>query len=198
MKSNLLNPLWTNSTLIDEDVDDRVDGVARADTSRSRGQTGARPNRRICMNCGKYFLCAPSSKTKTCSAACSSRHRSRKKLGHRPHDWTDSSRAKASEAAKRTGNFLLGTAAARASRKSGPFESNINAKIWEVVSPTGDEYAIKNLRLWCLSNADLFLPFTGLAAYAGLRQVAASLRGKTPRPVGQWRGWRLNDLPRAP
>jgi hypothetical protein len=108
------------------------------------------------------------------------------------------SKAKASKAAKRTGNFAIATAAALVSRKSGPFETNINAKVWAIVSPSGEEFVVRNLRLWCLSNPELFSPNSGLAAYAGIRQIAASLRGKTPRPVGQWKGWKLDNLPKPP
>jgi hypothetical protein len=89
----------------------------------------------------------------------------------------------------------LGTAAARRSAKAGPFETNLNAKRWIVVDPEGERHEALNLRLWCERNSDRFAPHGWRAAYAGLRQVAAWLRGKTPRPVTQWRGWSLHDLP---
>jgi hypothetical protein len=140
------------------------------------------------------FQAPPSSKTVTCSTDCSSIHRSRAHLGKR-NQWRDTGKAKA--AASRTGNLKLGTPAARRSAKAGPYESNINAKRWIVVSPDAEQYEVRNLRLWCEQHAALFEPRSWRHAYAGLRQVAAWLKGKTPRQVSQWRGWTLRDLPTA-
>jgi hypothetical protein len=107
--------------------------------------------------------------------------------------WRDGSAAR--QAAARTGNLKRGTPAAKVSPKSGPFETNINAKDWTVVSPDGDQYAVRNLRLWCEQHAELFEPYAWRNAYAGLRQVAAWQRGQRPRQVSQWRGWTLQLEP---
>jgi hypothetical protein len=71
----------------------------------------------------------------------------------------------------------------------------VNAKIWRLISPAGQQYDATNLRLWCDRNEALFAPHTARAAYAGLRQVAASMRGMTKRRVGGWRGWTLAHTP---
>lgn len=108
--------------------------------------------------------------------------------------WSDTSAA--ARAAKRTGNLLKGAPTARVSPRAGPYESNVNAKRWVVISPDGEVYRIKNLRLWCETSAELFAPHRWRNAYAGLRQVAAWLAGKRQRQVSQWRGWTLRDRPR--
>jgi len=151
----------------------------------------SRRHSKCCTVCGAPFAAPPSSKTVTCSPACSSIHRSRVHLGKR-NAWGDTSKAKA--AAARTGNLHRGNEAARRSPRSGPFESNVNAKVWIVVDPSGTEHAAINLRLWCERHAELF-PGPWQNAYAGLRQVAAWMAGKTPRQVSQWRGWTLKDSP---
>lgn len=181
-----------DTTLLDDDYVDRLDAAQLVDTSPSTAAPRARPFRRACLNCGKWFLVAPSSKTRTCSAACSRAHRSRKHLDV-SNKWASTDAART--AARHTGNLLLGTPAARNSRRAGPFESNVNAKRWTVLSPSSERYDATNLRLWCELNEQRFAPHHWRAAYAGLRQVSAWLRGKTKRTVTSWRGWSLADLP---
>lgn len=151
--------------------------------------------KRRCSVCGAAFNAPPSDKTVTCSKACSSIHRSRKHLGV-GNTWSDEARER-KRAAGRPATLTLGTPAARISPRSGPYETNINAKTWIVISPTGEEYTVRNLRLWCDSNANLFAPHEPRRAIGGLRQVAAWLAGKRRRQVSQWRGWTLKDLPRS-
>lgn len=146
----------------------------------------------LCAICGGVFAATPSSKTVTCSKECSSIHRSRMHVGKR-NEWGDTSKART--AAERTGNLRKGTLAALASAKAGPFETNINAKVWQVVGPDGRRYKVRNLRLWCETHADLFEPYPWGNAYAGLRQVAAWLAGTRRHQVSQWRGWTLRDVP---
>lgn len=148
---------------------------------------------RRCTVCGGTFVGPPSDKTVTCSKACSSVHRSRVHVGKR-NAWSDTSRAR--QAAARTGNLAGGTPAARRSPRAGPFETNINAKVWVVIAPDGTEHHARNLRLWCEQHAELFRPWPWTSAYGGLRLVGAWLAGKTPRQVSQWRGWTLKDVPR--
>lgn len=133
----------------------------------------------LCAVCSETFDAPPSAKTVTCSKACSSVHRSRMHPGRR-NVWGDTSKARR---------------AAKVSPRSGPFESNVNANIWTVISPAGDQYRVRNLRLWCEQHADLFDGHPWSRAYAGLRQVALWLAGGTKRQVSQWRGWTLRDAP---
>ena len=148
-------------------------------------------NKKKCLNCGKSFKCPPSSKTVTCSKECSSRHRSRMHLGI-SNTWSEESRSQLSEKGQ-TDNLKAGTEAALKSPKSGPFETNVHAKNWTIESPDGDVFEVRNLSLWCRENAHLF-DRPAKNAMAGIRQMHASMRGKTKRPVSQWRGWKLLDV----
>jgi hypothetical protein len=93
-------------------------------------------------------------------------------------------------------NQPLATAAARVSRKSGKFESNIHAKKWRIVSPSNQIFIARNLYQFVRDNSDLFLPKdvifkrrcgkrgTGgeyCNATSGLLQAASSGR--------HWKGW---------
>ena len=49
-----------------------------------------------------------------------------------------------------------GTAAAQKSPLSGRFETNINAKEWVIMDPTGKTYKFTNLRNWIRENIELF------------------------------------------
>ncbi|GCF11984.1 hypothetical protein KDI_55480 [Dictyobacter arantiisoli] len=90
-----------------------------------------------------------------------------------------------------TPNLTLGTAAALQSPIAGPFETNQAAKYWWLISPHEERYALRNLRKFCRDHSDLFAPHSWQNAYDGLRQVQASLMGRTKRSVSQWKGWRL-------
>ncbi len=175
--------------VIDRDADDRLSAIHYAPPVSNRKR---RPYLRSCVNCGKAFLTPPSAKTRTCSADCSTRHRSRKHLG-KSNLWENTVAAQA--AAERTGNLLHGTSAARMSRNAGPFETNVSAKVWVLIDPARNRHTARNLRLWCETNASMFDPHDWRSAYAGIRQVAAWLRGKRRRPVTAWRGWSIADLP---
>lgn len=183
--------LWTSPP--GEDADEHLINIAKQDSEPAPTAPRKRPYQRLCLNCGKPFRVSPSSKTRTCSTECSSRHRSRKHLG-KSNKWSDTSPAQA--AAERTGNLLLGTAAARVSYKAGPYETNVSAKTWIVIDPSGAKHEATNLRLWCERNAARFEPHSWRSAYAGLRQVAAWLNGKTKRMASRWRGWTLDGSPK--
>lgn len=187
---------------IDLDLDSDLSGVMRREIGRDNriypGYPRLRSPRKrksrfsglkICLNCGKWFKCPPSDKTVTCSTSCSSRHRRRKHYGKR-NRWCDQSRQMLSERGQ-TANLKLGTPAAQLSPKSGPFETNQNAKAWIVISPHGEPYEVRNLALWCRENESLFGPDSARTAYAGLRQVKAWLMGRKKRMVSQWKGWSL-------
>ena len=49
-----------------------------------------------------------------------------------------------------------GTAAAQKSTLSGRFGTNINAKEWVIMDPTGKTYKFTNLRNWIRENIELF------------------------------------------
>lgn len=146
---------------------------------------------RACAICQAPFQVPPSSKKITCSRDCSHEQKRRSHQGKHYTGWSKASKT-ALAARGQTPNLLLGTPAARQSPIAGPFETNQEAKLWEVRDGnTGAVYHIRNLRKWCREHADLFDPDPWHLAYAGLRQVQASLIGRRKRPVSQWKGWTL-------
>ena len=56
------------------------------------------------------------------------------------------------------------------SKISGPFETNIHAVEWIVVSPKGVQFEFRNLRNWIRENLDLFKGLTQAQVYRGLSQ----------------------------
>lgn len=89
----------------------------------------------------------------------------RKKLSeiHKGHEVTEETRKKISEKAKiperlsqQRESAQKATAAAQKSPLSGRFETNINAKEWVIMDPTGKTYKFTNLRNWIRENIELF------------------------------------------
>ena len=89
----------------------------------------------------------------------------RKKLSesHKGHEVTEETKKKMSEKAKSPERLpqqqecaKKGTAAAQKSPLSGRFETNINAKEWVLMDPTGKTYKFTNLRNWIRNNIELF------------------------------------------
>jgi hypothetical protein len=146
-------------------------------------------NSKICPQCGNHFFAPPSSKKITCSRECATE---RKRISHagKSNRWNDAARKKLSGKGQGE-NLKKGTPAARISERSGPFITNINAKLWTVLDPNGATYRVRNLALFCRENAAKFAPHGHRNAYAGLRAVQAWLTGKRSRQVSQWRGWTL-------
>lgn len=151
---------------------------------------------KICIICGAGFYAPPSSKKITCSKECSSKRKIETHTGKK-FSWGDEARKMLSARGK-TDNLRKGDAAAKASLVSGSFETNQEAKIWEIISPEGDWYTMRNLRKWCKENPEMFFPDEWENAYAGLRQVQASLVGNRKRPARQWKGWTLASENRPP
>ncbi len=82
---------------------------------------------------------------------------------HKGHEVTEETRKKMSEKAKNPERLpqqqecaKKGTAAAQKSPLSGRFETNINAKEWVIMDPTGKTYKFTNLRNWIRKNIELF------------------------------------------
>lgn len=98
-------------------------------------------------------------------------------------------------------NQPLATEAAKASPRSGKFETNIHAKKWRIVSPSNQIFIVRNLYQFVRDNGELFLPQdvifkrqggkrgTGgeyCNATSGLRQAASSGR--------LWKGWKCKQI----
>ena len=134
-----------------------------------------------CSVCGGAFA-APPSGSITCSAACASEQKRRSHTGA-PHPWSADAKAQLSTRG-RTPNLTLGTPAARQSPIAGPFETNQEAKSWEIINlDSGQRYELRNLRKFCRDHPGLFVPDPWENAYAGLRQVQAWLTGKDRKSV---------------
>lgn len=141
-----------------------------------------------CVICRSDFTAPPSDKKVTCSKACQSERARRARKG-KGQPWSEASRRALAKRGQ-TENLKLGTPSALQSPISGPFESNQNALIWTIQSPDGVTFQFRNLNLWLRVHADI-LPGTIEQARAGLMQIKRSKEGKTKRPVGSWKGWKL-------
>lgn len=176
----------------------KIQTCSKACANEKRRQTLATMRQKsawLCVVCGAEFSAAPSDKTVTCSKECSIVHKKHTHNG-KSNEWSEEARDRLSQRGQ-TNNLKLGTPAARKSPVSGPFETNHNAKTWTIKSPHGKIYTVRNLALFCRTHAELFAPDPPENAYAGLRQIASTLRNhrRACRPVLQWKGWTLEDVP---
>lgn len=148
-------------------------------------------HQKTCPLCQTRFNCPPSSKKVTCSPECS---RLRKAQTHRgkSNTWSEAARRKLA-ASGQTPNLKKGTPAAQLSPVSGPYVTNQEAKVWSLLSPSGERYTVTNLALFIREHPALFNHEIH-QAYSGLRQIQRCLNGKTMRTVSQWKGWRLLRL----
>lgn len=145
-----------------------------------------------CVVCGKEFSAPPSSKKITCSKECSKKRKIQSHTGV-SNQWSEESRAALSQRG-RTKNLLLGTPAAKTSPKSGPFETNKNAKHWVMKSPEGILHEFDNLNLFIRSHPEWFS--NPKSASSALRASAACLAGRPypsreNRQFGQYKGWQV-------
>ena len=151
---------------------------------------------KTCPVCSRRFD-APPSGSVTCSRACGGAMSGRSRVG-KPHKWGVAAKRRLS-ARGQTPNLKAGTPAARLSPVAGPYETNQEAKVWHLRNVrTRAEYRVTNLHKFCRDNPGLFTPTPWQRAYAGLRQVQASLTGKTPRAVTRYKDWTLTEPAHAP
>lgn len=154
-----------------------------------------RRNFKICVECRKTFASPPSSKTVTCSIECRKIHAKHRQTGVKRSTET---KLKISEKAKERDMSELqpvGTAAAKASPKSGRFITNINAKDWHLISPDGKHYYFRSLNFWLRENCREFFgcepdsrEYINVAS--GLRNAKrAVLGGKYP--CCTYKGWQV-------
>lgn len=158
---------------------------------------------RVCPICGELFPASPSDNAVTCSTkACVSAWKSRIHTGV-SNEWSDESKARLS-AKGQTDNLKLGTAAAQRSPIAGRFETNREAKVWELINPTGKQITVRNLLLWAREHTELFDKPPGDKSArqiaAGFKAIAQTLAGKREkqRPAMTYKGWTLAGLPTKP
>ena len=157
---------------------------------------------KACPVCGKSFNAPPSGRV-TCSKECGAVQLTRSKIGRRKA-WSEEAKERLAKKGK-SPNLVLGNLAAQKSPKVGRFESNINAKIWTIVSPSGEEIAVQNLREWARNNCGLFdKPSTDRAAYqicSGFTAIAQTMsgyrggEGNKRRGSLSYFGWTLKEPP---
>jgi hypothetical protein len=155
----------------------------------------------VCPICGTAVQRNASDKRRTCGAAdCVRAWRAQicptLLSAPRAAYWTPERRAEKSSQGQ-TDSLQKGTAAAQASPKAGPYETNQNALTWTLLSPDNQIYTVRNLALWCRDNAAI-LPSTPKNACAGIRFLKLSQMDKTKRPVSSWHGWRLLSWSKDP
>ena len=107
---------------------------------------------RHCIICGKEFKCSPSDKKITCSNECRRKRISDIAKG-KPHPWSDDAKKRLSKKGQ-TENLKLGTEQAKKSLKAGRFETNVNAKDWHLISPSGKHYKFHSLNFWLRENCE--------------------------------------------
>lgn len=160
---------------------------------------------RKCVVCGKPFECYPSDNTVTCSKACRKERQRRIQTG-KSIKWGKSARKKWSERGQ-TDNLRMGTAAAQKSPIAGRYVTNQEAKIWILVDPVGQEYVVRNLRLWAREHTELFGKPPGDRSSdqiaAGFRAIAQTLKGNRGAPGKRsgsltYKNWTLKGLPEEP
>ena len=125
---------------------------------------------RVCEVCGNPFPCPPSNQVKTCGPECSAKMRAFLPSTH--------------------ANVKKAIDAARISPLSGPFETNAVAKTWEIQSPDGEKYHVRNLALWAREHDEL-LPSSPAQFCQGIRDIKRTYLGKKKRGSSQYKGWIL-------
>lgn len=156
-------------------------------------------NIKICVECGRPFECPPSEETVTCSMQCRKIHARKRQTGVTR---SANTRKKISEAAKgrdMSNIQIVGTEAAKASPKSGRFETNINAKDWHLISPEGKHYYFHSLNFWLREHCREFFECEPdsrgyINARSGLSNAKRAMLGKISggqRPCCTYKGWRV-------
>ena len=151
---------------------------------------------RHCAICGAPFVVYPSDPARTCSPACRSALKSRSQTGRR-HPWNEAAKQRLRDRPK-PAQLALGHAAAMALPDSHRGSGHRECKVWRLRSPEGHDFEFVGLMPWARENAWRFGETDEDGARriaAGIRQIAQSMRGKTRRSVGSYKGWTLLSLP---
>lgn len=109
-----------------------------------------------CIVCGKEFSAPPSAKKITCSKECLKIRRSQINRGKKMSETAVERMSAWAKSRGFTDNLKKGTQAAMASPKAGRFETNVSAKDWILISPSGERYECRNLMCFIRKNPHLF------------------------------------------
>lgn len=165
---------------------------------KARAGKAAR-NKRVCVECGKLFECPPSANIVTCSAECRKLHAKKRRAGARLSADTKAKISKAAKGRDMTGLQAIGTEAAKASPKSGRFETNVNAKDWHLVSPDGKHYRFHSLNFWLRNNCQKLFGCepdsrgfkNTRSGICGAKRAALGRVSDGQRPCCTYKGWRV-------
>lgn len=153
-------------------------------------------NIKICVECGRQFECPPSDKTVTCSPECRRIHARKRQTGKAHGKETRSRISKSAQSRDMSDIQRVGTEAAKASPKSGRFETNVNAKDWHLVSPEGKHYYFHSLSHWLRENGkELFgcdpdgREFNNVRS--GLSNAKRAMHGIGNYGCCTYKGWRV-------
>lgn len=103
---------------------------------------------------------------------------------------TPESRVKLSNYAKQHPEHQrIATEAALRSPKSGPYETNFRAEEWHLLSPSGQEYHVRNLNLF----AKKIAPNNWYNFSCGIQRIRSFARGLRKAPAHQYKGWTILD-----
>lgn len=156
-------------------------------------------NVKICVECGKSFESPPSESKVTCSKECQRIHASKRMQGKHRSEETKKKISSAAQGRDMSDLQAVAIAALKASPKSGRFETNVNAKDWELVSPEGTHYRFRSLQFWLRENClELFgcEPDSRgfLNVRSGLSHAKSAMLGKISpgqRPCCTYKGWKV-------
>lgn len=128
---------------------------------------------KTCIVCGKQFKDPACNLTKCCSRKCSKIHR--KQLYE-------------SGVYHKNIERMLENKDAFAKAHQG--ENHINAKCWEIESPSGERYQCTNLKHFIRQNAAMF-DGTVNQVYDGFQKIKASAQEKRKNKSYTYKGWKL-------
>lgn len=146
-----------------------------------------------CLVCGKEFQASPSDKIVTCSKECLKIRRSQISRGKKMSETAVERMSARAKSRGFTDNLKKGTQAAMASPKAGRFETNVSAKSWILISPSGERYECQNLMCFIRKNPQLF-DIDGCdeevnRVAAGIRTIKGNMRHN--RRGHSYHGWTL-------
>ncbi len=151
-----------------------------------------------CAVCGKLFAVHQSSSSRVHACpACRPRYTAAKQFGKRPNVWSGAANERSDKDAMRDRAKAVRPAAVEAARrdpKSGPYVTNINAKVWTLETPSGDQIEVRNLALFVREHPEWFPDEKVARARIGYCAKAERLG----LPKRTWNGWSVIGQPVVP
>lgn len=153
--------------------------------------------RATCQRCGASYICGTSSRSRYCPA-CRNISAAERRTGSFRAATTDFAAMRKAYALEHREEMLASasraSAAARQSPIAGPFETNLNAKIWTLCDPSGNLHNVTNLALFVRGRPDDF-PRPKSALHMLYKQSACLRDGRRVTPQTCCGGWYVVDAP---